>query len=150
MSCSMPLHTRILSVPDREKAFRYYWPAIAWGILILAVSGIPGKYIPSSIPFLDLFRPDKIVHLLLYSVFCFLLFRGSAKYFPVGHKGRKVFISIGTGIVFGLLTEALQRYLFIGRNGNWQDFAADVAGCLIGWAVFKILYKKDVSPEKNI
>lgn len=146
----MPQLTRNSSVPDPQRKFRHFYPAIAWAILILIISGIPGEYIPASIPFLNLFKPDKLVHLFLFATFSYLLSRGSEKYFPSGSIATKIFISIGTGIVFGLLTEALQRYLFIGRSGNWMDFMADVTGCLIGWAIFKVLYKKDESSEKNI
>lgn len=43
--------------------------------------------------------------------------------------------------IFALLTEVLQAYVFIGRNGSIYDFIADFAGVLVGLVVFN-LYKR--------
>lgn len=46
-------------------------------------------------------------------------------------------------ILFGGLTELLQKYVFIGRYGSVFDFFADAIGCVIGVLLFKILLKKN-------
>ena len=46
-------------------------------------------------------------------------------------------------ILFGGLTELLQKYVFIGRYGSVFDLFADAIGCVIGVLLFKILLKKN-------
>jgi VanZ family protein len=53
------------------------------------------------------------------------------------------------GMIFGFFTEVLQRYVFIGRNGNIFDFMADVLGTLLGLAVFLIFFRKNSGALKN-
>ena len=123
--------------------FRHLLPAILWAILILVLSGIPGNYFPRVIDFWGWLGPDKIVHLILFGTFVYFLMRGLyLQYsFPVV-RSYYVGISLAVGMIFGVLTEVLQKYVFIGRNGNIYDFIADVIGCLLGWLIFNLIKRK--------
>ncbi len=46
---------------------------------------------------------------------------------------------------FALLTEILQKYVFIGRDGNVLDFVADGVGVVVGLLAYKLLVKKKES-----
>ena len=121
--------------------FRSNWPGLAWAVFILVLSGIPGSYIPHVIRFRDWLHPDKIVHLVIYAVFVLLLLRGFYK-LPGKHWLNRYAIhsALAIGIIFGFITEVLQVYVFIGRNGNIYDWAADIAGCMIGWLLHRIFF----------
>jgi VanZ family protein len=118
-------------------------PALLWAILILVLSGIPGNYFPRVVDFWGWLGPDKVVHLILFGTFALLLMRGFyLQYsFPL-LRSYHVGISLAVGMVFGVLTEVLQKYVFIGRSGNIYDFGADVIGCLIGWLLFNLIKRK--------
>ncbi|MBQ0006435.1 MAG: VanZ family protein [Alistipes sp.] len=44
------------------------------------------------------------------------------------------------GIVFAAITELIQKYLLIDRNGDIWDFAADIFGMSAGLLLFLIIY----------
>lgn len=115
-----------------------FWPVIAWGALILLVSGLPGDAVMLEISIRDWLKADKLVHLLLFGIFTVFLLRAiTAQYQYKKHRFRYVTLVLFIGTVFGFITEALQRYLFIGRSGNIFDLIADVLGCLAGVFVFE-------------
>lgn len=130
--------------------FRHTAPALVWAIVILVLSGIPGNYFPRIEGFWDWLGPDKLVHLLLYSAFVFLLMRGFYLQYSFPFlRLNYIWISLAVGTVFGILTEVLQKFVFIGRSGNIYDFGADVAGCLLGWLLFAWLKRKGSSILKK-
>ena len=51
---------------------QYLFWAISWTIIILIIVGIPGNQIPRVSKFIDLFQPDKIVHLAMFAPFSYL------------------------------------------------------------------------------
>lgn len=122
---------------------RKLWPALAWAILILLLTGVPGSYFPKVTSFWEWLTPDKAVHIFIFGVQAFLLLTAFHEQ-DLSSQNRFVFRSIilsGT-IFFALLTEVLQAYVFIGRNGNVYDFIADVAGVGVGFLAYILLNKK--------
>ena len=118
-------------------------PGILWGIVILILSGVPGNYVPSVFGFPDWISPDKLVHIILYAVFVFVLLRGLRKQYSKNEVSKRLIYSIlGIGIAFGGITEVLQNLVFIRRNGNVYDFIADIIGCLIGLIVYLVYQRK--------
>ncbi len=131
------------------------WPGILWGVIILIITGIPGKYFPKVTTFWDWLSPDKIVHLFMFSIFVLLLNIGFKKQYTSA-KQRFIYIvvSLLIGLIFSGLTEILQRFIFVGRNGNIYDFAANSAGCFLGvlffYVFFRKYFKKKIDSIKNI
>lgn len=122
------------------RAFRL---PLLWAALILVLSGIPGDYIPRVVMFSEWLGPDKLVHLVIFGVLAFLLLKSiSRQYGKVLNRFIVVTIVLAVGTVFGLLLEALQRHVFVGRNGNPYDLAADVLGLILGTAVFYIFFER--------
>jgi hypothetical protein len=108
--------------------------AFLWGLLILLLTLLPGNDIPKLPAFLDLFQPDKIVHLVIFGVYAFLQIRGFSRQ-PVYPFIRKntVLLTLLTGLSLGAGTELIQDYFIPMRYGSVYDFAANAAGCLLGW-----------------
>ena len=117
---------------------------ILWIIFILVLTCISGNVIPQVSSFLDLFSPDKLIHLFLFAVLVMLLLRGfrrqEASMFIRRHT---LIITLNTGIFLGGITELLQRTdLVVGRQASIYDFIANVAGCFLGWWIFILLERR--------
>ena len=122
---------------------KFNWPGLLWSVIILILSGIPGNYIPHIISFSEWLGPDKILHVLIYGVLVFLLIRGfRGQYTSKWLNEHAIETAIVIGIIFGLLTEILQMFVFSGRSGNVYDWLADIAGCFIGWGAHHIFFRK--------
>lgn len=116
--------------PARLKRF---WPAIAWGVGILVLTGIPGQDIPR-LPRLVV-APDKIVHFIIFAGFSFLILHGFSK--DSGVSTRKMAgLTLLIASSFGALTEILQATIFINRLGSIADFLVDLVGNMAGLLVF--------------
>ncbi len=121
-----------------------FLPAKLWALLVLALTGVPGKYIPRVTRFIDWLSPDKAAHLLLFGVLAFLTAYGFRESFSQAQKRSSITLFVlVSGIVYGGLTELLQSYVFIGRDGNLYDFLADVLGTLLGFGIFLFWHKKN-------
>ena len=129
---------------------RKLWPAIVWALFILILTGTPGKYIPSVTSFWDWLKPDKFVHVVTFALLSFLILNGLLQqYLESNRRYLIVLVAVGITLAYGLLTEVLQAYVFIGRDGNAYDFIADSIGALIGWLGFAIIYGKKIKTYSN-
>jgi VanZ family protein len=110
--------------------------AAAWAMLILVLCGIPGKKIPE-LTFLQWLKPDKVVHLLLFGIQCYLLLRAfRSDGVPEPLRRRAVPASLFLAIGYGALVEWLQVTVFIDRSGDVRDAAANAAGAALGAWIF--------------
>lgn len=128
-----------------------FWPAIVWALGILVLIGVPGTYFPSITTFWDWLSPDKVVHFVLFGGQTFLILYGfREQYFHTQNRYLFTIVAIGLGVAYGLLTELLQYYVFVGRDGNYFDFIADAIGAFIGYLAFYLLYRKKISSSRDI
>ena len=99
------------------------WPALACALLILVITGIPGNQIPEIPTFLDWLSPDKIVHVAIFGLLSYLiLFGNRQQYLNCKNRSYYIIVAVLISAVYGLITELLQFYVFIGRNANVYDF----------------------------
>jgi len=124
-------------------------PVIIWTAVILLLTGIPKDSIPKTPEFLDLFQPDKIVHLLMFSIYVYLFNRNGSKAFPEKDRNVIFWVAILSGVLYGGLTELMQKYIFISRNCSVYDIIANTAGCLAGGAILKIRNRKTAGQNEN-
>jgi len=118
-------------------------PAIAWALLVLILTGLPGNYFPEIPTFWNLLKPDKIVHVFIFCVFTILIAFGLARHYGIARSSLAIaFQAIGTGIAYGGITELLQGYVFIGRTASIYDFIANCVGCIVGYLIFKLVIQK--------
>ena len=118
------------------KLVKYCAPAILWTILIMVLSTLPGKDIPSN-SFFEKVHFDKIVH--------FCLFVGIVLLLSLAVYRQKRHISPGTLVMFviiaagyGLAIEFIQKYWAVGRSFDMYDVIADSLGAIAGVWLFKI------------
>jgi VanZ family protein len=109
---------------------------VAWTFLILLSSLIPGREMP------NIDAPDKVVHIVLYFVYTFLIARYLLKRNPARGMARSFSLSLMYSIVFGAIIELVQAYYIPMRNGDIMDFAANTAGSLLAWPIFIIIHRK--------
>jgi VanZ family protein len=86
--------------------------------------------------FLDLFQPDKLIHLGVFGVYVFLQIRGLVSQ-PVYPSLRKNAVGIAflSGFFLAGGTELLQGCCIPMRTGSVYDFIANMAGCTTGWLI---------------
>ncbi len=125
------------------------WPSIIWAVIILLLTGLPGNYFPEVVSFWEWLSPDKVVHLGIFGVQSFLMLIAQKQYLSRKSRYRITAIILTSAIIFAALTEIMQSYVFIRRDGNYFDFFADVAGVFIGLLAYNLLVKKKMA-NKNI
>ena len=129
-----------------------FYPGLICASLIMLLMGLPGKYFPTVVCFWDWLGPDKIAHLILFGNLTFITLWGyRKKFFDINYPHRrKTYIIVGLmSILYGGLTELLQKYLFINRYGSVYDFIADTIGCLLGLIFFHLLVQKKLKKLKK-
>ncbi len=118
-------------------------PVVLWVLVILVLTGLPGEYFPQITSFWDWLSPDKLVHLFMFGVLVFLFMIANVKQF--NYKNKRYYYIIGSlffSILLGALTEILQKFVFIGRHANINDFYANTLGCFLGIILFFMVQKK--------
>jgi|SRR3569832_891781 len=121
---------------------RSTYPAFIWAAIILILCALPGPYLPR-LSFLDWLRPDKVVHLILFGTLCVLFIRGFALQSSVAAlvNHPKMYAIVFT-IIYGVMIELLQEYIFIWRTGEVFDAIADAAGAFIGLWLYNYWTKR--------
>ncbi len=124
--------------------FRILWAPILWAVFIIILVGVPGTYFPNVKTFWEWLSPDKLVHVFIFGVQSFLILYALDKQYKSLRQRLVYNITIITATsLFALVTEVLQKYLFIGRDGNIFDFIADVIGVFVGFVAYYLFnYKK--------
>ncbi len=123
--------------------FKYNLWGILWGLLIVLLTVLPGSAFPKLPTFMDLFQPDKLVHIFIFGIFFFLQGRGFLlqQQFTSLQK-HALLITFIIGLTLGAATEIVQEYIVPMRDGNIYDFIADAAGCLLGWVVLYLFHRR--------
>ena len=123
---------------------RKHWPAIAWALFILILTGVPGNQIPNIPTFLEWFSPDKILHIVIFGIFSYLILYGNRQqYLKSNHRSYMVIVVILASVFYGLVTELLQFYAFTGRNANAYDFFANTLGAITGGVAYFLQHAKN-------
>lgn len=126
-----------------NRVFHHHLWGILWIALIVVLTALPGKLLPDIPTFMDLFEPDKLVHVFMFAILVILLLRGFARDSKaVFLKEHALLIALNTGILLGVATELMQKYYIPGRTGSIYDFIANTAGCFVGWLVFATWIRK--------
>ena len=103
---------------------------------------IPGKDLPEISESVDFFQPDKLVHVILFMVFVFLLQRGFDPSVTNSNTSENFyFYPVLAGIILSGATEIFQQFCIPGRNATLKDFLFNTLGCIIGWLVYSIIGK---------
>ncbi len=127
-----------------KKTKLHLFAAIIWFAVIFYLLTIPGKELPE-ISWFDKFQVDKLVHIFLFSVLCYL-FSYTIKN---SSKRHILIIVISTlGLLYGISMEFVQKYFVANRSCDIDDMVADGVGCLFSFFWWHIQFKKE-SPDGN-
>ena len=113
-----------------------------YAVGIIAVSSIPGNYLPSQ----EVFSWDKVFHFVEYFIFTVLI--ASAYIYSPERRRRMQWIAytLKVGIIFPLSDECYQSFI-PGRTSSWLDVIADLSGVTI--ALFSLAYFYDSYQSRN-
>ena len=113
-------------------------------MLIIILMIVPGKVLPKIPGFLDLFSPDKLIHVLTFGIYAVLQIRGfRMQDSSLAVRRNAILYALICGFVLGAGTELLQKYYIPMRSGSVYDLIADMAGCGVGWLVIEKLKIKN-------
>jgi len=120
-----------MDVDGKRRFLNFHSPPLLWAGLIFIVSSFPLETPPTAGPF-----SDKIIHVLEYAIFGFLLARSFHHIRnQVIHK-IFLFAALGIGILYGLTDEIHQHFVSY-RFFEWTDLIADTLGSGIGTLIYK-------------
>ncbi len=105
---------------------------VFWIFLILLLTLLPGKQIPTLPDAIVFPHADKVVHFMLFAGFGFLYAGLQCHKSPNRKKMQIAAKVLIYGTLFAAFTELLQAVLPIHRNGSIHDFLADMAGLVPG------------------
>ncbi|MCK4662689.1 MAG: VanZ family protein [Bacteroidales bacterium] len=124
--------------------FKYFWKSFIWAIIIFIICGIPSDNI-EKVSFINIPYFDKFVHFILYFILTLLIISGFTRFFKINIIKLKLsFISLIISIIYGIIIEILQKYLFIDRSFDLYDILANFSGAFLIFilANFSIIFKK--------
>ena len=118
---------------------KVYGPAILWGMFILVATLTPGKSLPSS----SLFRFDKLIHVVIFGVFAWLVLR--AYFLSVKNSNRSktnVYLIVAAAtILFGIAIEGMQQYI-PDRGADRYDIIANTVGIIAAQVIFYFIHRR--------
>ena len=123
-----------------QKIFKFWFPVVLYSAIIYYGSSIPIKKAPLPIPYLD-----KILHILEYTPFGFLIGR-ALFYSRAGRIEVKILVTAVMFLCFlhGLLDEYHQSFV-PGRESSLNDALADMVGGFLGGGILSHrTQKKDI------
>lgn len=134
-----------------------FYPGLICAAFIMLLMGLPGRCFPTVVNFWEWIGPDKIVHLLLFGLFSYLTLWGYRKQLLSVNGSSQIkalLFTLFLTILYGALTELMQKYVFVNRYGSYFDFLANSIGCVLGVIVFYLYLKKKIKKieksENNI
>lgn len=108
---------------------------LIWSVIIIILSLMPNPEI-KAISWSDGFQVDKIAHIVLYAIYSFLI--GRYLLSNSGNERRKILLTLGISVTFGVLMEILQYYLSPSRFFDILDIIANIIGSIVGLLILKI------------
>ncbi len=105
------------------------YPAVAYGLLILALSSIPGE----SMPPLSWLSLNKLIHVGEYAIFAIILVRVFSGQYRGLLKAGLAALLVAT--LYGAFDESYQM-LIPGRDSSLWDWLADLLGAVIGISAY--------------
>src|ERR1017187_9898999 len=115
----------------QEIPIKKFLPGIAWFIIVLVLTTLPGSYIPKA-AWLDEIYFDKWVHIGMFGGLTFLFCWAFYKLDFSNWQRLYYFIKITIAVsIWGLTIEFIQKFYVTGRSFDLLDWAADSLGAFI-------------------
>jgi VanZ family protein len=119
-----------------KRRLLYAAPAAAWFLLILILSFLPGKSLPS----FTLLNWDKLGHFLLYAIWILLL-----RFSMAGGMRRlklRMFLALLFALICGTAIEFAQQAFTADRQFDFYDVLANAVGALAAWLLLQPFRKE--------
>jgi hypothetical protein len=115
-----------MAKPKMDRAARFAKLAIAWALLIFALSSIPGGAFPAS----KLFSYDKLLHAGVYAVLGAFTFMALPR--SLSRRASVLVVLAGAITTLYGFTDELHQLFVPGRSADLRDVLADAVGGLLG------------------
>lgn len=112
-----------------SRSFLSWLLPLAWGVLIIVLSLMPGG--PGQLNFLGIPHFDKVGHFGMYAVWTFLIVKALMSGMTVS-VGRALGVAVLVGSIAGIGLEYGQYFMHQGRSFELADMVANAAGALAG------------------
>ncbi|BDD02771.1 hypothetical protein AUTU_02540 [Aureibacter tunicatorum] len=111
-----------------------------WALVILFLTLIPGQHLPEMVSW-NLLATDKLAHSFVFMILTLLAIIGFLKQgvYP-WLKQRAEWVAVAGAFVYGGFIELMQSFI-PNRSFEFQDMIANGIGCLLGYAVYLLIYK---------
>ncbi|KAA0210864.1 MAG: VanZ family protein [Ignavibacteriaceae bacterium] len=122
----------------QSKFIRYHLPVITFCVFIFVLSSIPGNDFPD----IELSFTDKIVHILLYGILCYLFF------YSLNNQNKSVILkrfSLEFAFLFSVLygiADEFHQTITPGRSFELEDMLADAIGSMMVYLFLKVYRNK--------
>lgn len=121
--------------------FRYNLFTICWLLIILLLTLTPGDALPETNLWAELLNIDKVVHFIIFGILALLMIIGFTKQYTFAVLRKyAVAAALAVSIGYGILIELIQIPI-PGRGLELMDMVANIIGCLLGYALFYMIYK---------
>lgn len=121
--------------------FRYNLFTICWLLIILLLTLTPGDALPETNLWAELLNIDKVVHFIIFGILTLLMIIGFTKQYSfAGLRKNAVAAALAISIGYGFVIELIQIAI-PGRGLELMDMVANTIGCLLGFALFYMIYK---------
>lgn len=126
-------------LPDKALHISKFIPGIAWFFVILVLICLPSDKLPEVDDWMITINYDKLIHTGVFAVLAFLfMYPVSKSGLPVKDKWNYyIKIALAT-VIWGLVTELIQKFFIPSRSFSLSDFAADGIGGIVALLFFKI------------
>jgi VanZ family protein len=94
--------------------------------MIIAISSIPSAYLPK----VEIFRTDKLVHVIVFCIFGLLLYRSYSNKKNISPGFSKVYFFTIAGVIVLSIFIELYQGLIPGRRSDIYDLVANIIGGL--------------------
>jgi VanZ family protein len=129
--CSFTRFLFYLSEKYISMIFRTFWKPVCWAVIIIVLSVMPtdelDSHMWSVVP-----HQDKIMHLIFYVIFTFLLLRAFLIYFK---KSKPVWLLVLITFLiilcYGAIIEIIQGRFIASRQGDIMDLVFNLVGSFI-------------------
>jgi VanZ family protein len=115
-------------------------PSFGWAFFILLLCGLPPQN-TGSFSLWDIFSIDKFLHFAVFAAQAlFLIVAIKRQYTLKSLRYYATPIGIALSVLYGIALEYMQMQTIDGRYGEWADMAANTAGSIFGWIIYRIIY----------
>lgn len=124
------------------RQYTQWWHSVVIALVIfyLSIMRVPSDYIA---PWMTAIHFDKIVHFLLFFLLSVTLaYDGLTPLQLENRRVKLVRLTILMPLFYGGVLELIQEYACPTRTGSWLDWAADIAGAVVSYAVIRYWMSK--------